>query len=641
MYNSFYFYFWRHTSYNNQSATNTKQKMKHRLALLLILLGGLLCHTANSKNAKDSAATIIHNISGAFRQGKLPEKVYLDTVPALMRTFLSENIFFTHKELLALLDPYRQTIWKDKKNDAYKHNYYGILSNQAQMSGRDGEMLYYAEKFDKLEQERTHRRSLTALSVIAIYYAGQRSNEKIKALYEKEKAYLQRIPLMTGKEELDKGDLVQAAMVLEQSTRALYELNDTLAGKEAERILEKIAAKARARYSEDLNVMARITVSQIMSFYRGAVAEANAAMMQEAFQRMDSLMADKNTPEYMKPYLYTTIADVKTAYYIHYANIDSASRYLGVYEEMLNGNQDLYNAFVLKKYKARLLYTEGKYKESADLYEKAMNALDTSRTVLVRDIDDMMYARAESEERQLLLAEATARNKKAEMHLFAAGGVIALLLIAGSFIILYIRRRQRDKLVEFKLNMARNIHDETNPALLYAKALIKASRSGEDMNKVNTELDSHIGHTMALIRSLSHDLKSDKQYVVSDLVEKTKQTLEKLNTGKEFIFSIQASNDKKRFISHYQYSQLTSVLNECITNTIKHASFNKINLTFANSDNRLTITYNDNGKGWAPQPGNGIGIRNIEERMTQLNGAWKIDNNYPDGYRIHLSCRLR
>lgn len=615
--------------------------MKHRLALLLILLGGLFCHTANGKTAKDSAAGIIYDLSGAFRQGKLPEKAYLDTVPAMMRTFLSENIFFTHKELLAMLDTYRQTIWKDKKNEAYKHNYYGILSNQAQMSGRDGEMLYYAEKFDKLEQESAHRRSLTALSVIAIYYEGQRSNEKIKELYEKEKNYLQRLPLLAGKEELSRSDLVQAAIVLEQSARALYELNDTLAGKEAEDILEKIAAKARAKYKDDNDVMTRIAVSQVMSFYRRAVAENNAAMMQEAFRRIDSLMTDKNTPDYMKPYFYVTLADIKTAYYIHDVNVDSASRYLNIYEQLQQGNPDLYNVFVVKKYKARLLYTEGKYKESADLYEKAMNTLDSSRTVLVRDIDDMMYARAESEERQLLLAEATARNKKAEMRLFAAAAVIALLLIAGCFIILYIRRRQKNKLLEFKMNMARNIHDETNPALLYAKALIKASRSGEDMNKVNAELDSHIGHTMALIRSLSHDLKSDKQYVVSDLVANTRQTLEKLNTGNEFIFDIRAGNDKKRFISHYQYSQLTSVLNECITNTIKHASFNKINLTFANSNNRLTITYNDDGRGWEAQTGSGIGMRNIEERIAQLNGEWKIDNNYPNGYRIHISCRLR
>ncbi len=56
-----------------------------------------------------------------------------------------------------MLDMYRQLIWKDKKNEGRKREYYGILSNQAQMSDRSGEMLYYAEKIDKLERETKKR----------------------------------------------------------------------------------------------------------------------------------------------------------------------------------------------------------------------------------------------------------------------------------------------------------------------------------------------------------------------------------------------------------------------------------------------------------------------------------------------------
>ncbi len=616
--------------------------MKHRLAFLLILFAGISSYTAYCKTTKDSATQVLYGISEAYQKGVLSEKAYLDTVHSTMRNFLSRNIFFTHKELLKMLDLYRQLIWKDKTNEEHKRNYYGILSNQAQMANRYGEMLYYADKFNKLERETKNRQSLTALSIIAIYYEGQRSNEKIKALYEKEKAYLRSIPAIADKEKLDRTDLVQAAMVLEKSARALYELNDTLAGRETEDILGKIATVIEAKYKDDHNVMARIAVSQMLAFYRGAVAKGSSGLMQEAFRRMDAFLADKNTPEYMRPYMYLTIADAKVAYYIHYTNIDSAAYYLSMYEEMMRGNQNLYNDFVLKKYKARLLYTEGRYKESADIYETAMNTLDTTRSILVKDIDDMMYARAETEEQQLLLADAAARNKKAEQRLFIASAVIALLVIAGVFIIRYIRRRQKNKLVAFKLNMARNIHDETNPALLYAKALIRASKSDADREKVNAELESHIHHTMELIRSLSHDLKSDKQYVLHDLVIKTEQTLAKLNTGNDFAINIQANIDKKRFISHYQFSQLTSVLNECITNTIKHASFDKINVTFASYGNKLLITYNDNGKGWEmQQTAQGIGIRNMEERISQINGEWKLDNNYPNGYRINISSLLR
>lgn len=616
--------------------------MKRLFSILLTFAAVFFCQTTYSRNVKDSAAQVLYSISGAYQKGKLPENVYLDTVYTTMRTFLSRNIFFTNKELLKMLNLYRQVIWKDKKNEAHKRNYYGILCNQAQMADRDGEMLYYAEKFDKLERESKNRKSLTALSLIALYYEGQGSREEVKALYEKEKKYLQSIPAIIDREKLDKNDLVQAAMMLEKAVRALYELNDTLAGAEAESILEKIAAIAKAKYKEDPNVVANITVMQNFAFYRRAVAKNNPGLMLEAFRKMDEVMADKNTPDYMKPYMYATIADVKAAYYLHFTNIDSASHYLGIYEDMMKGNLNLYNIFVLKKYKARLLYTEGKYKESADMYEMAAATLDSSRSILVKDIDDMMYARAKSEEQQLLLADAAARNRKTKQQLFIASAVVAILIIGGLFILQYMRRKQKTKLLEFKLNMARNIHDETNPALLYAKALIKASRSEKDGDRINSELGNHIDHTMALIRSLSHDLKSEKPYVLHDLVIKTEQTLEKLNTGNDFTFDIHISIDKKRFISHYQFSQLTSILNECITNTIKHATFNKLNITFTNRDNKLTITYNDNGKGWDMQePRTGIGIRNMEERIRQINGEWNIENDYPNGYQINISSLLR
>lgn len=337
--------------------------MKHRFTPLLILFFGFFFHTAYSKNPKDSATRILFHLSEAYQKKKLSEKAYLDTVPVIMRTFLSENIFFTHKELLEMLDLYRQVIWKDKKNEAHKHNYYGILSNQAEMSGRDGEILYYAEKFDKLELENKHQRSLTALSLIASYYGRQGSNEKIKALYEKERNYLRSIPVIANKEKLDKNDLVQATVLLEYVTRALYELNDTLSGEEAEGILERIAAIIRAKYSKDISVIARITVTQILASYYRADAKKSPELILEAFRSMDALLFDKNTPEFMKSYMYSTIADMKTAYYIQYTNIDSAAHYLGVYEEMVKGNLDLYNVFVSKKYRARLLYKEGKYKE--------------------------------------------------------------------------------------------------------------------------------------------------------------------------------------------------------------------------------------------------------------------------------------
>ncbi len=616
--------------------------MKHFLIILSATLYLLLTPAVYGQTTKDSATQVVSRISTAYQKGKLSDAVFLDTVQSTMRKFLSENIVFTNKELLKMLAVYRTAIWSDKQYEERKRDYYAILSNQAQMADRSGEMLYYAGKFDQLERETKNRKSLTALSVVAIYYEGQRAYEKLAELYKKEKNYLESIPGIIDKDKLSENDLVQATIALETMTRALYELNDTLTGFQAETTLGKIAVIAKEKAKGAPDVTARVNASQIFSFYRRGVAQKDPGLMQEAFRRMDEFIADPNTPQYMKPYMAIATADAKTAYYIHYARIDSAAYYLERYQELMKGNPNLYNGFVEKKYTARLLYTEKKYKESAEMYETAMGMLDSSRTLISRDIGDMMYARAESEEQQLLLAEAEIQNRIAEKKLLIGGAIGSILLVSAFLFIRYLRRRQKNKLLEFKFNMARNIHDETNPALLYASALVKASRSTDRSLTASTELEHHIGHIMELIRSLSHDLKSDKQYVLYDLVVAMKQTLTKLNVSGDFAFDIQAGAGKKRFISHYQFSQLRSILNECITNSIKHASFDKIDIVFSSKGNRLIITYRDNGAGWPmPQEAAGIGIGNMKDRVSQINGEFKIANDYPNGYQIIISCLLR
>ncbi|MBX9449324.1 MAG: hypothetical protein KL787_06255 [Taibaiella sp.] len=141
------------------------------------------------------------------------------------------------------------------------------------------------------------------------------------------------------------------------------------------------------------------------------------------------------------------------------------------------------------------------------------------------------------------------------------------------------------------MNLARSIHDEANPALLYAKTLLKARNesSGE-----KSELEKHIEHTMQLIRSLSHDLKSENQYTLSDLIQAVSESLNKLNVDGSFQEKVLAYIDKSRFLSHYQFTQLKAIMNECITNTIKHACFDEIAIRFEQKDNKLQIQYSDN-----------------------------------------------
>ena len=608
--------------------------------VITVLLFSVIEH-GFCRDVKDSVQNIISNIDQAYAKGHITKKVYLDSIYMKMNSFLSSNILFTNKEAVSLLRIYRKTIWEDDKDYEHKRAYYVILSTLANFTDRMGEKLYYLEKIEKLElAEYPDRPSLSAISGLAGYYNATNSWEKIIALYEKSKKFINNIPQFAEKEPVSGKELGQSAFFLHFTALAYYNLNQISNGQAVEILMQKIANVAKEKYGNDNNLINNIAHAQYLTAIKGAKVRKDTKAQWKAIQQLEDLRNNATTSDYLKNYINGTLNFWKLDFYLIQHNKDSASHYLNIYRQIVEQGKKLYNLFEYQTFKAKELYNLNQFKESADTLNKAIETLDSSRTLVVQDIDNIQYAQAEAEDKQLLLEDAQIKQKKTEQKLLLVGVISSVLLLAGILIIRIIRYRQQKRFLTFKHNLARNIHDEANPALLYAKALVRTQTKGTDKQK--NELEKHIDHTMTLIRSLSHDLRSDKQYTISSLMESVEQLLQKLSVDDSFKYIIHKSANSKRFISHYQYSELKSILNECITNTIKHAEFNKIEVAFTNQHNKLTITYQDNGKGWdTSKEMEGMGIKNIEERSKELNGDFTIQNQYPNGYFVQISILLR
>lgn len=593
------------------------------------------------QNGKDSVRKIISGIDQAYVNGRIKKKEYLDSVYSMMRLFLSANINFTNKEAVGLLSKYRKTIWDDDNDYEQKRNYYVILSSIAHLTSRMGEKLYYTEKIDKLERAaHNNRPSLSALSSLAGYYDVVNSPEKTLALYEKSKSFINKIPQLAKKERISAKDLSQAVIFLNLTAAAYYDLKQITNGQAIAALMQQIVSIAKEQYGTDNKLMSAMAHSQILTAIKGASAINDARQQWKAIQQMEALRNSSTTPEERRNYLDINLNFWKLNYFLTQRNHDSTARYLEIYRHIIENNGKPYLLFEYQNYKAKELYNRGLFKESADTLQKAIRILDSSRSLIAQDVDNILYAQAEAEERKILLEQAEVRQKETERKLILTGTALCVFLLAAIFIIRFVRHRQQARFVKFKMNIARNIHDEAGPALLYAKALARSHTSSNMDEK--TELERQIDHTMALIRSLSHDLRSDRQYTIGSLIDNIERLFKKLNLDDSFTYSIEKSLNEKRFISHYQYSELKAILNECITNTIKHAEFSKIEVNFNQNNNWLVITYKDDGKGWGiRRNGEGMGLKNIQERIKNLNGELTIQNQYPNGYAILLSVLLR
>lgn len=622
---------------------NDNDSIHNRYILKKILIVFFLFHLSSpavyGDSVKDSARRVISNIDRAYASGLIEKKQYLDSVYVMMGLFQSVNINFTNREAIELLSKYRKAIWNDGNDYEQKRSYYVILSNQATMTSRMGEKLYYTEKIDKLERA-THnnRPSLSALSSFAKYYEVVNSPEKTIALYEKSKDYISEIPKLAKKESLSEKDLGQAVFFLHFTVAAYYDLMQINNGLATAELMQQIVNIAREKYGTDNNIMTAIAYAQTLTAIKGASVTKDAGKQWKAIQQLEALQNSTTTSQEWKNLININVNFWKLNYFFTQHNHDSTARYLNTYRDIVENSGKPYLHFEYQLYKAKELYSLGLFKESADTLIKAIEILDSSRTLIARDVDNILYAQAEAEEKQFLLEEATVKQKATERKLVLAGVALGLLLLVGIFTVTLVRHRQQARFLKFKMTLARNIHDEAGPALLYAKALL---RSWSEISPKKNELEKQLNHTMALIRSLSHDLRSERQYTIANLIDDVEQLLQKLNPDNSFAYSIGKPSNAKRFISHYQYSELKAILNECITNTIKYAEFTKIEADFEQNNNRLAITYKDNGQGWdGEKKSEGMGLKNIKERINGLNGEYSIQNQYPNGYSIHLSVLL-
>ena len=85
------------------------------------------------------------------------------------------------------------------------------------------------------------------------------------------------------------------------------------------------------------------------------------------------------------------------------------------------------------------------------------------------------------------------------------------------------------------------------------------------------------------------------------------------------------------------------MIQELITNSIKHAQASEIHISLTNHDSLLNIIIEDNGKGFNPKKTrnkDGIGLRSIEKRVEHLEGTFEIDSTKGKGTNIIINLPI-
>lgn len=217
-----------------------------------------------------------------------------------------------------------------------------------------------------------------------------------------------------------------------------------------------------------------------------------------------------------------------------------------------------------------------------------------------------------------------------------------------------LREAYRKELMEATFNgqeverrrLARDLHDEIGTMLSVTKLSLnqlerKLSDTAENSLQVQ-KTRSLLDETMSNVRRISRNLvpttleRFGLLAAIEELTEKA--------TGPDVAVLLESPNTLER-IAPAQELMFYRIAQELINNAIKHAGATQVEVQFVYLDDSVRMSVLDNGRGFdydeaVKDRRSGLGLRNIESRLSVVDGHVTFDVAPGRGSRIHVQTRL-
>ncbi len=196
---------------------------------------------------------------------------------------------------------------------------------------------------------------------------------------------------------------------------------------------------------------------------------------------------------------------------------------------------------------------------------------------------------------------------------------------------------------QVKKDIARDLHDEIGTRLatlkLYTTQLARFAGDSERPRTLRSAINSLINDTISDVRDLLRELnpRTLSQYGFGPALE---ELLDRINaTGAiEAHCTLDLSLGRLPLDTE---TMLYRIVQELLNNTLKHANATQIDITCRYREDRIHLTYADNGQGFSyERVRQGLGIGNIESRVALLQGSIQWQTGADAGTSVVLVVPL-
>ena len=200
-------------------------------------------------------------------------------------------------------------------------------------------------------------------------------------------------------------------------------------------------------------------------------------------------------------------------------------------------------------------------------------------------------------------------------------------------------RRRKARMIKRKLRfqeaekkrLAKELHDELGNRLMGLRLQMEEMKNGENREKLDQAID-YIHKTHQEIRNIIHNL-TPPRFREYSLIPLLKELLDEYDHYSAIDVHFEVSPDG-RFEGSVPESvkfHIYRILQEALTNTIKHSGADKAWVYLERNRNNLFLHIEDNGEGFdkslTERQDKGLGLENMKLRAELLNGSMTVRTN--------------
>jgi len=199
---------------------------------------------------------------------------------------------------------------------------------------------------------------------------------------------------------------------------------------------------------------------------------------------------------------------------------------------------------------------------------------------------------------------------------------------------------------EERIKIANEIHDNLGQVLtalnLELSLLYKTTRSRKTKESLKGLLEM-VSEAVQIVRRVSSELHPS---VIDHLGLYPAIEYYATTTAKRagFMLNLELPHEPEPRLTQHEKIFIYRILQEALTNIVKHAGATNVSIGVVNSSNNLQLTIADNGKGFEPEKAQeklSLGLTTMKQRAETLNGKLTLISKEGEGTEILLNLPIK